>query len=90
MDISPSEITLSTLDEQLIGKCIGLVEENISNVEFSVEELSVAVGMPRGHLYKKLMFIIGKSPLEFICTFLRVKRGHQLLEKSLLSIAEIA
>lgn len=89
MDVSPSEITITSLDEQLITKAIRLVEENISDVDFSVDELSASIGMTRGHLYKKLMAITGKSPLEFIRT-IRLKRGRQYLEKSQLGIADIA
>jgi len=89
IEVEPSEITISSLDEQLISKAIRLVEENISNLDFSVEELSSAVSMTRGHLYKKLMMITGKSPLEFIRT-IRIKRGKQLLEKSQLGVSDIA
>lgn len=89
IDISPSEITVSSLDEQLIEKAIRAVEENMDNSEFSVEELSSYVGMSRGHLYKKLIMITGKSPLEFI-RILRVKRGKQLLEQSQLNVSQIA
>jgi signal transduction histidine kinase/DNA-binding response OmpR family regulator/sugar lactone lactonase YvrE len=89
MDVSPSEITITSLDQQLIEKAIRVVEENISDTEFSVEALGSAVGMSRSHLYKKLMNITGKGPAEFIRT-VRLKRGRQLLEKSQLQIAEIA
>lgn len=89
LDISPSEITISTLDEQLIEKAIRIVEENMDNSEFSVEDFSAQVGISRSGLYKKLMSITGKSPLEFM-RILRLKRGKQLLEKSQLSISQIA
>lgn len=89
IDISPSEITVSSIDEQLIEKAIRAVEENMDNSDFSVEELGGYVGMSRGHLYKKLMTITGKSPIEFI-RVLRVKRGRQLLEQGHSSIAQVA
>ncbi len=89
LDVSPSEITISSLDEQLIEKAIKCVEENMGNPDFSVEELSSGVNMSRGHLYRKLMLITGKSPLEFIRT-IQTKRGKQLLEQSQLSISQIA
>ena len=89
MDISPSEITITPLDEQLIEKAIKVVEEHISDTEFSVEELGRAVGLSRSHLYKKLINITGKGPAEFIRT-VRLKRGRQLLDKSQLQVAEIA
>ncbi|MBP1221697.1 hybrid sensor histidine kinase/response regulator transcription factor [Flavobacterium sp. 1355] len=89
IDVVPSEITITSLDEQLIEKAIKTVEENISNPDFTVEELSAIVGLSRTHLYKKLMHITGKGPAEFIRT-VRLKRARQLLEKSQLQIAEIA
>lgn len=89
MDVSPGEITITPLDEQLIEKAIRVVEEHMSDTEFSVEELGTAVGLSRSHLYKKLMGITGKGPAEFIRT-IRLKRGRQLLGKSQLQIAEIA
>lgn len=89
IDISPKEITVSSLDEKLIAKAIAAVEQNMDNSEFSVEDLSAAVGMSRGHLYKKLMSITGKAPLEFI-RILRLKRGKQLLEQSGENISQIA
>jgi signal transduction histidine kinase/DNA-binding response OmpR family regulator/ligand-binding sensor domain-containing protein len=89
IDVSPGEITITPLDEQLIEKAIKVVEEHISDTEFSVEELGAAVGLSRSHLYKKLMSITGKGPAEFIRT-IRLKRGRQLLGKSQMQIAEIA
>ncbi len=89
VDISPSEITITPLDEQLIQNAIKIVEEHMGDSEFTVESLGKAVGMSRSNLYKKLMAITGQGPAEFIRT-LRIKRGRALLEKSQLQITEIA
>lgn len=89
IDVSPGEITITSLDEQLVAKAIGLVEKNISNMDFTVDEMSASIGMTRGHLYKKLVAITGKTPLDFIRT-IRIKRGRQLLEKSQLGVADVA
>ena len=89
MNIEPSEITITPLDEQFIKKAIALVEENISDSDFSVETLASAVAMSRSTLYKKLMVITGQGPAEFIRT-IRIKRGRALLETSQMQITEIA
>lgn len=89
MEVSPREITVSSIDEQLITKAIDIVEKNMDNSEFSVEELSTEIGVSRSGLYKKLMSITGKSPVEFI-RILRLKRAKQLLEQSQLPISQIA
>ena len=89
MNIEPSEITITPLDEQFIQKAIALVEKNINDSEFSVETMAAEVGMSRSTLYKKLMAITGLGPAEFIRT-IRVKRGKALLETSQMQITEIA
>ncbi|HET9053502.1 MAG TPA: helix-turn-helix transcriptional regulator, partial [Cyclobacteriaceae bacterium] len=75
--------------ESLIRKAIECVESNISDPDFSVENLSRELAMSRVHLYKKLLALTGKSPLEFIRS-IRLQRAAQLLEKSQLSVAEVA
>lgn len=89
VDVNPSELTITSLDEQLLAKAIKIVEDNIDETDFSVDDLAAAVGFTRGHLYKKLMAITGKGPSEFIRT-IRMKRAKQLLEQSQLQISEIA
>ena len=66
IDPAPSEIVITSLDEKLIEKAIKYVEDNMSRTELSVEELSRELGMSRVHLYKKLLQITGKTPIEFI------------------------
>jgi signal transduction histidine kinase/DNA-binding response OmpR family regulator/ligand-binding sensor domain-containing protein len=89
MDVNPSEIEISSIDEKLIKKAIALVEENIAEPKFSVEDLSHELGMSRVYLYKKLLTITGKTPIEFI-RIIRLKRGASLLQKSQMTISEVA
>ena len=77
------------MDEKLIQRAIKLVEDHISEPEFSVEDLSHELGMSRVYLYKKLLSLTGKSPLEFIRA-IRLQQAAQLLEKSQLNVSEIA
>lgn len=88
-ELTPSEIQITPLDEKLIQKAINIVEQNISNPSFSVDKLAREIGMSRVHLYKKLTALTGKTPIEFI-RVIRLRRAAQLLEKSQLSISEIA
>jgi AraC-like DNA-binding protein len=51
--------------------------------------LSRLMGMSRVLLYKKLLSLTGKSPIEFIRS-IRLQRAAQLLEKSQCTVSEIA
>lgn len=87
--VGPSRIEVTSLDQQFIEKAVSLVEDNLSNADFSVEELAAQLGISRGYLYRKLSQITGKSAIEFIRT-IRMKRAQQLLVESQLQIAEVA
>ncbi len=87
--IEPSRLTITSLDRQFVEKAIAIVEDNINNVGFSVEELAAQLNISRGYLYKKMVKITGKTSLEFI-RVVRMKRAQQLLSESQLQVAEIA
>lgn len=87
--IEPSRITITPLDQQLIEKAIAIVEDNINETEFSVEELASSLNISRSYFYKKMIKITGKKPIEFIKT-IRMKRAQQLLTESQMQISEIA
>ena len=85
----PSEVEVTSLDEKLIADAIRYVEANMARSDLSVEELSHELGMSRAHLYKKLLQITGKTPIEFI-RIIRLKRAAQLLRESQQNVSEIA
>ena len=89
VEVKPSEVTITPLDEQFLQKAIKLVEEQMGSSDLTVETLGQQLGMSRSFLYKKLMSITGLGPAEFIRT-IRIKRGMALLERSQLQITEIA
>lgn len=88
-DIEPREITITPLDEQFLQKAIDEVNNHLQDADFSVEEFANLVNMSRSQLYKKLVAVTGKSPLDFVRT-MRMKRARQLLEKSQLQVSEVA
>ncbi|WP_439559673.1 hybrid sensor histidine kinase/response regulator transcription factor [Dyadobacter sp.] len=89
IQVRPSEVQVRSLDEEFINKAIGVVEDNLANPEYTVEELSDAMSMSRVYLYKKINSLTGKTPIEFI-RIIRLRRAAELLEKSQLSVSEIA
>ncbi len=88
-EVEPSKMAITPIDEQLKEKAIRVVEEHADDTEFSVEQLADVLGMSRGHLYKRLLSITGKTPIEFIRT-IRIKQGKQLLEQSGESVSQVA
>jgi len=89
MEVNPRDITISSLDEQLIQKALDCVEQNMDNAGYSVQQLSHDLNMDRTVLYKKLQSITGLAPLEFIRS-IRLKRAAQLLAQGNLPVAEVS
>jgi len=89
IDITTSEVQITTMDEKFVKKAVALVEENLSRSEFLVEDLCREMGMSRVYFYKKILSLTDKTPSEFI-RFIRLKRAADLLEKSQLFVNEIA
>ena len=89
IDPEPSQIDITPLDEQLIQKAIAYVEQNIASPNLSVEDLSRHLGMSRVHLYKKLIAITGRPPIEFI-RIIRLKRAAQMLKDPAQNVADVA
>ena len=90
LEISPSEVTITTIDQKLMTRIMDSIEKNMDNSEYSVEDLSADVGMHRMNLYRKLQSIAGMTPSEFIRT-MRLKRAAQLLQNDPnLTVSEVS
>ena len=89
LQIEPRDITVTSLDEQFIQKVLDLVEKNMSSTDYSIEMMSHDLGMSRTLLYKKILALTGRPPLEFHRS-LKLKRAALLLTKSQMNVSEIA
>jgi len=88
-EIQGKDIVVVSEDDKFLKNALEYIEKNITNPNFSVEELSSNLNLSRVSLYKKLLTLTGKTPVDCIRT-IRLKRAVQLLEKSKLSIANVA
>jgi len=86
--VMPTEKAV-TKDDIFIQTVIGIIEENISNTKFGVEELASQVFLSRSQLNRKLSAIIDQSPNALIRTT-RMKRAKLLLENKSGTVSEIA
>jgi signal transduction histidine kinase/ligand-binding sensor domain-containing protein/DNA-binding response OmpR family regulator len=89
MEVKSSELQITPLDVKFVDNAVKFVEKNVSASGFSVEDLAMGLGISRAYVFKKIMALTGKTPLEFIRT-IRLQHAAQLLEKSQLSVREIA
>lgn len=76
-------------ENEFFNKFIASINEHLSDSDLSVEDIGEEMCLSRVQLYRKVKALTGKSPVEIIREE-RLRRGHQLLADSSLTISEIA
>jgi len=82
-------LTLETPDDQLMARVQRVLNENISNPDFTVEKLSEEVGISRVHIYRKLKELTNQSASDFIRNS-RLAAAAKLLSEGRQSIGDVA
>jgi signal transduction histidine kinase/AraC-like DNA-binding protein len=88
INIEPKEITTTSLDEVFLQNAKEIVEENIDNPDFGLNELIKSLGMSRTLVHMKFTELINCSTGEFIRQ-IRLKRACQLLKQSTFRVSDI-
>ncbi|MCB0666067.1 MAG: response regulator, partial [Saprospiraceae bacterium] len=88
-NLEPEKLELSNLDEEFVNKAIRLIESNIGNLNFTVEDFARHMMVSRQLLFTKMKSLTSMTPNNFI-KVLRLKRAHQILQTSSMTISEVA
>ena len=78
-----------TPEQAFVQKCKAVVEENLNNYNFGVEDFGSALGMSRVNLFRKLKAITGITPSVFIRTH-RLEKAKTLLLQSAGNASEVS
>jgi DNA-binding response OmpR family regulator len=87
--VSPRDITVTSIDEQLVQRAIDVVENNFSDPNFDTTKMAKEVGVSRMLLNTKLKALTGLPTGEFIRT-LRLKRAAQLFRQGYGNVTQVA
>ena len=88
VELKPQESEVESVNDKFIRQLSMQIEKHLSDSNYSVDQLSADLNMSRVGLYKKLVPLTGKSPVEVIRSY-RLQKSKPLLE-SQLTIAEVA
>ena len=89
-DISTAErLPLSkSLDKKFVNDFAGIVEQNLSNDKFNVDDICKIIGISRIQLYRKVKALLGCSITDYILNR-RLKKAKYLLNNESFTISEI-
>jgi len=77
------------IDRKFINEFTSLVENNIANEDFSVDEIARKIGISRVQLYRKVKALIGYNVNDYILT-VRLQKAKYLLTSEDHTISEVS
>jgi DNA-binding response OmpR family regulator len=87
--IGPSQVEVSSVDEQFMDRVREEVEAHLGDMNFGVDWLADEVGLSRRQLGRRLKAAAGLSPSGYL-RLMRLERAAQLLSQQAGSVQEIA
>ena len=88
-DDTASVDRVPTEEERFMQQVKELIEKNLANADYSVEDLSSDMAMSRASLHRKMKTISGQTPTELVRIH-RLNRAAELLKQGRLNVNEVA
>jgi len=88
-DSIQNAISSNFFADENITKALGLLEKNLSNESYSVDQFASDMCMSRMTLYRRIYSVVGQTPSELIRTY-RLDKAAKLLQSTNISIVEIS
>ncbi len=76
-------------DNEFIKKINLIIEKNLDNAQFSIDDFYENMSMGRTLFYKKVKSLTGFTPNEYL-RVIRMKKAAELLSKTTLNVSEVA
>lgn len=80
---------LDDRDKQFVKQLNTIIQQNLSNCEFGVEDIGKEIGLSRVQLYRKVKAMTGSSVVDLLRKA-RLAKAKRLLESRSMSISEVA
>lgn len=81
--------SVPSFNNTFIQEVIRLVDENLQNPDFKIDDLAETMNMSRAVFYRKIKTFTGASPIDLVKE-MRLKRALELLDADTYSLSEVA
>jgi signal transduction histidine kinase/DNA-binding response OmpR family regulator/ligand-binding sensor domain-containing protein len=89
MNFNPEPFVFTSHDEEFMKKVLHVIEENMENYDFVVDDIAKETGMSRSVFFKKIKSLTGMAPIEFIRE-MKMKRAAQILISGQYMVKEVS
>lgn len=73
-----NDLKISQEYKEFLEKCLQIVEQHLTDPDFSIKTLAAEIGMSHSNLYKRIKSISGQSANSFI-RFIRLRKAAEIL-----------
>lgn len=87
--VEPQNLVYTKLDREFLDRAMAVIEANIRNPEFSINQFAKEMCMARTKLFVKFKAISGQTPSEFIMTIKLRRAADMLLNNAELNVTDI-
>src|SRR5690606_30168788 len=87
--LKPTDVVISSVDEKFIQRLEQILEKELSNSEYTIDDFAKEVGMSRMQLHRKLKTLFGVSATEFMRNE-RLKAAAERIKKGGTNVSEVA
>lgn len=77
------------LDKKFLDKAIDIIQQELANPDFSINELCKNLGMSRTGVYNKIKTLTNQAPNDFI-KIIRLNKAKELLKSKQYSVSEVS
>lgn len=87
--LKPSKLNITSVQQKFIEDIKEIIEKNLDNSQYSVEDLGEGIGMSRSQVHRKLKALTDQSASKFMRNY-RLHRAAELIKIDSGNITEIA
>jgi signal transduction histidine kinase/ligand-binding sensor domain-containing protein/CheY-like chemotaxis protein len=87
--LQSEEVSVSSIDNEFIKELQAIIEKNLSDPDFNVEQLGANLYMSPTSLRRKVEALTGESPIRLLRSY-RLSRAAQLLKANFGNVTEVA
>lgn len=86
--IAVQQMGMNKADEKFVEKVVHIITENLTEPNFTIDNIADAVFMSRSNLNRKIKALTGLTPIDFI-RLIRLKKSAELIQTGEYRISEI-
>ncbi len=89
VNVRPEKLAATEEEKDLLDRLLHAIENNMSNADYTVDQMAADVALSRSNLYRRMQAMLGITPNDFLRN-VRLKRAATLLAGTNIPVSQVA